>query len=309
MPASPLRYDKFSYAVKRKPERETASPNGTAKGALDKSAGQNGLQPLSLTRDGFAIAEDGSLMSRVVSPPRWTPGNGPVVFASTAPTVAMSPSSVPMTPIRGGFAAPPASPATTVKAGSSAAAKSADPWSALVRAIEGKLSEDELVMLSWETVADLLDHFGIVNPVDVGRVQLVWRRKQDLVSGNDVSSDVATRGGASTHQPSEFDGEESLSVGGGMGAGTPPRQLDMSAGNGAGGACNDNVLVYSSPSAKPLEQKPIMQIAYGRPSSPRRKGRFVPDHKKPLQWTATSKIDTGRGTRPSSSRSGSRMEQ
>jgi len=306
MPASPLRYDKFSYAVKRKPERETASPNGTPKsGALDKSgANGSGLQALALTRDGFAIAEDGSLMSRVVSPPRWTPGNGPVVFASTAPTVAVpSPSGSfsfgASTPLRGGVVAPPASPATTVKPGSSAAAKHADPWSALVRAVTGKLTEDELIMLSWDTVSDLLDHFGIVNPVDVGRVNLAWRRKQDLVSGNDVSSDVATRGGASTAHPSEagFDAEESLPM-----AESPPRQLDMTTGSG-----DDSVLVYSSPSAKPLAQQPIQQIAYGRPASPRRKGRFVPDHKKPLQWNAVSKIDTGRG-RPSASRSGSRME-
>lgn len=282
MSGSPLRYDKFSYAVKRKPERETASPHGTAV-LSSPSRNGSGLQPLPLTRDGFAIAEDGSLMSRVVSPPRWTPGNGPVVFASTAPTVVSTPG--------GGHhaAAPPPSPASTYK--NTTAAKSpastaraqnfpqhADPWGALVKAVTGKLTEDDLAVLSWDTVSELLQHFGIVNPVDVGRVQLVWRRKQDLLLGLDTLSE-ATTGHAASYT-----------------AETPER------GSTPSPTRDDTVLVLSPPEGKALKQQPIMQIAYGRPASPRRGGRFIPDHKKPLNWKAEPKVDTGLTPKRSSSR-------
>jgi hypothetical protein len=195
MSSASLRYDKFSYAVKRKPERETPSPTGTPK-SPGSPGNKSGPHALALTRDGFAISEDGSLMSRVVSPPRASFGPaGAVGFASSNPTV------VPVTPAR--LAAPFNSPASTHKGGSSAAAKRADPWGALIHAAAGKLSEDDVVMLSWDTVADLLEHFGITNPIDVGRVQLTWRRKQELALGNDVLSDCSTRdaqsaGGART---------------------------------------------------------------------------------------------------------------
>jgi hypothetical protein len=281
MPSSPLRYDKFSYAVKRRPEKDTPSPHGSFHELKSPSRSENGLQALALTRDGFAIAEDGSLMSRVVSPPRWTPGTGPVVFASTAPTVAA-------TPARQNIA-PPNSPATTVK-GNSTAAKSADPWGTLVRATSGKLSEEELVMLSWDTVADLLQHFGITNAIDVGRVQLTWRRRQEMALGNDIVSDCTTRDPGSvagTRPASEFGVEDSPASKGALEASTSQQ---------------DHVLMYTSPSNKALQQKPIMQIAYGRPASPRRGGSFVPDHKKPLNWKAESKVDTGRNKSRSSSR-------
>lgn len=294
MPSSPLRYDKFSYAVKRKPEKETPPGVGTVK-SPNQQQRAGGLAPLALTRDGFAIAEDGSLMSRVVSPPRWTPGTGPVVFASTAPTTC-----VPSTPSRSFMTAPPCSPASVLKPGSSAASKHADPWAALLHAVHGKLSEDEVVMLSWDTVSDLLEHFGIVNPIDVGRVQLTWRRKQDLALGNDVLSDVATHGDA------------------GSNAATPVDESHFH-----GRSPDDSVLVYAPPTTQALEQRPIMQIAYGRPASPRPKSgkRYVPDHKQPLNWSAKPKVDTGRhrpaamgGASPNNSnlnqsRSSSRLEQ
>lgn len=237
MPASPKHYDKFTYAVKRKPESATPSPNGRT-ASVGNQRSTTGLQPLSLTRDGFAIAEDGSLMSRVVSPPRWTPGTGPVVFASTAPTIA--------------------SPKKSAKP----APANADPWGTLIGMAAGQLSEDEIALLTWDTVAELIAHFGITNPVDIGKVQITWRKKQAQLLGD--ASDAATLDAASM-VPTDYG--------------------------------DDNVLVMTSPERQALQQQPIMQIAYGRPSSPRRGGRFVPDHKKPLKWNAASKIDTGRTKR------------
>lgn len=143
-PGSPKHYDKYTYAVKRKPEGETDSPKGSMH---KKPVGPaDGPAALMLNRDGFAVAEDGSLMSRVVSPPRYLFYNPRgVAAASTSP--------------------------------SSGAASSKDPWQLLVERAAGEMSEDELTFLEWETVLGLLHHYKIDSPVDVARAQLVWKKK------------------------------------------------------------------------------------------------------------------------------------
>lgn len=147
-PGSPKHYDKYTYAVRRKPEAETESP----KGSTHKRRGgtEEGPAALMLNRDGFAIAEDGSLMSRVVSPPRYLFYNphGAARQASSSPLEAASP-----------------------------AAGAKDPWQQLVDRAASEMSEEELTFLEWETVLGLLHHYKIDSPVDIARAQLVWKKK------------------------------------------------------------------------------------------------------------------------------------
>ena len=125
--SSPRNYDKYTYALKRKSEKETPSPPGKNKGnglAVDPATG---LVPLSLNRDGFAVAEDGSLMSRVVSPPLQT-------FTGSVP----------------GYTAP--SLAGKSPKGQSAPTKVAptDGWLRLIQYAESDLSEEEIALLQWD---------------------------------------------------------------------------------------------------------------------------------------------------------------
>ena len=160
MSSPPRNYDKYTYALKRKPEKEASPPSSAAKlnGAFVDA--KTGLLPLSLNRDGFAVAEDGSLMSRVVSPPL---SFAPIPVAGyTAPSlagIAKSPAKAKPSPIDG--------------------------WLRLVQSAENELSEEEIALLQWETVQGLLTHYGITNPVDVARAQLVWKRKQQSVLDGD----------------------------------------------------------------------------------------------------------------------------
>lgn len=134
-----MHYDKFTYAVKRRGEKEL-SPSRTSGAA----ASRDPPSALYLNRDGFAVAEDGSLMSRIVSPPR-------------------------------AECARPYSPKAATK---EAAKPGEECWKRLVHAATPDFTEAELAQLSWETVCGLLQHYKLDAPVDVARCQLAWKARQ-----------------------------------------------------------------------------------------------------------------------------------
>jgi hypothetical protein len=261
-PSSPKHYDKFTYAVKRKPENEADAPVGRSLKASNGKAGNAiapGLQPLVLNRDGFAISEDGSLVSRLVSPPRFTPNVGTTAVgitshaATTLQTNAMSASAIGATMGRSPARGTPQR-GTPVKSPSATPHLAAgDAWEKLVDACGEDMTEEELALLSWQTVVGLLEHYGFTSPIDVAKCQLQWRERNTTFGGV-VDESV----------PEHHGGDES-------------------------------VLLYTAPASKPLQQAPIQQIAYGRPSSPRAqsKGKYVPDSKKPLNWASKSRVDSG----------------
>ena len=267
-------YDKFTYAVKRRPEDATPSPSGSPSRHRDAAA-TKAPGALTLNRDGFAIDESGFLMSRVVSPPRYTWRHGASgVFGATHPTVTVVPAAQGSGTyaVAGGSAV--ASVVGTSRSNSAVGGGSShpDPWGALVTAAAPDLSEAEVAILSWDTLLGLLQHYGLAhNKLDVAKVNLVWKKKQKEL-GNDAGSEV-------------------------------PSSVPAAAGGDHSAAAADATLLVcaapparaASPSSDPaLRTAPIQQIAYGRPQSPRRGGRFTPDRHKKTQWTSGPKIDTGR---------------
>lgn len=84
-PATPRAYDKFNYAVVRqKEQRETCEAIRTPRSDHRHTV----VRPLHQNRFGFAIAEDGVIHSRIVSPPRNS--FAPVAFeVSRADAIAM----------------------------------------------------------------------------------------------------------------------------------------------------------------------------------------------------------------------------
>ena len=253
--SSPRHYDKFTYAVKRRNEKDTPSPTHPRSGCREKSPGH--LAPLAINRDGFAVAEDGSLQSRVVSPPRWlhietaVPQQHPVIGAARALAASHTAS-----PAR--FVGTVTSPTgKTSRSAPVAEGPIVDPWATLVARAAGDLTEEELTVLHWDTVVGLLSHYKISHPIDVAKAQLQWKQRQMQLIGEVRMGSAESVG--NTEDPS---------------------------------AQKDVVLMHTAP----LTTSPIQVIAYGRPSSPRPPGRFVPAHKKPLHWNAEAKVDTGRNS-------------
>jgi hypothetical protein len=69
-PKSPRQYDKYSYALRRQREPKDAVPLSTILPTPAWRPHETVVRPLRPTRFGFAIAEDGVIHSRIVSPPR-----------------------------------------------------------------------------------------------------------------------------------------------------------------------------------------------------------------------------------------------
>ena len=138
-------YDKFTYPTKRKAEKNTVSSpvRGLAFHHMQEEPPQ--YAPLPLTKHGFAIAEDGVLMHRAVSPLRYHISDP------------MTRSALPL-------------PGDNVK-GTTA-------WDKLLSCAGNDLEEDELYMLYWESLQALLTHYGITNPVEIARIQIVWKKRQ-----------------------------------------------------------------------------------------------------------------------------------
>ena len=261
-PRSPRAYDKFSYALKRKPEgkgdewtpRRAEMYRGSAYEACVA-----GVAPLMTNADGFAVAEDGTVQSRFVSAPRFS-----------APSIAMVP--VPM-------AVYPGSPLTGTRHQLRRVMSPSDPmqalvippipyslgvseivpnseveaWKRLVMVAGRDFREAELGELSWETLSDLLVHYNIRSPIDIARIQLAWKRRQGLL-------------------PSDSDAPA------------------VPAGNGYVFVAQQSVVRY--PNASPSRSTVLG-------ASPRRDSpsRYVPEHKVRKNYDHVSpKVDTGRRT-------------
>jgi hypothetical protein len=174
MSSPPRNYDKYTYALKRKTEKDTPSPKGSSNNLKKLVDPKSGLAPLTMNRDGFAVAEDGSLQSRVVSPPLRSNAANSVHAGYTAPYLSGS----------NGAASP----------NGAAAKPERDGWARLVSAASAELSEEEISLLQWETVQGLLAHYGITNPVDIARAQLVWKRKQLIIDDNNAAGEQELSG-------------------------------------------------------------------------------------------------------------------
>jgi hypothetical protein len=180
-PRSPRHYDKFTYSLKRRPEGDSESGCAPCSPRSAPRAGTYeaviaGVAPLMLNKDGFAVAEDGSVQCRYVSAPRYS---APSIAMVPVPMAVMSrpiydhavltsPSkSTEIAPIPLSLGVSEIVPSTEVEA-----------WRRLLMVAGRDFTEEEITMLNWETLAELLAHYKIVNPIDVARIQLQWKRRQ-----------------------------------------------------------------------------------------------------------------------------------
>lgn len=247
-PKSPRHYDKYSYAAKRKLEKESEevpqvfpSPRrNLGLGPVASRTATCSLVPLFPSAEGFAIAEDGSVSSRFVSPPRFSPA--PIAMVSMPVSV----DSTQIGPGRGtiAYVSTPCQEQTVLKP------KERETWQKLIQMAAIDFNEEEIEELSWDVIADLLRHYNVFSAVEIARIQIEWKRRQLNRSSQQGSGEQ----GSVLFLPSTF-------ITANRSVGTFKSDCDL--GN--------------------------------RPQSPRRQGRFVPDHKKPLQWNASAKIDSGRG--------------
>lgn len=286
-PLSPRHYDKYTYSTRRRPERDSPprerSPARSQFGAARRQPTEYeaciaGVAPLLKTPDGFAIAEDGTLMSRFCSPSRYG-----------APAVALV--SIPVTVIartaqgaNGGDNGIPTSvtgttavfqnrtspitatglvPYTPRGFDTNAYSIEIDSWKKFCLAAGRDFSERELLDVTWDTLSQLLRHYGFVNAVENARIQLIWKRKNGGGAEGTASSSLVLPSDRSLLSPIAGDAFY-----------VPAASLQ-------------SPLAISSPGAK-----------FDRPLSPRRQGheadRVIPDHKKPLPWGhVQAKIDSG----------------
>jgi hypothetical protein len=152
-----------------------------------------------------------------------------------------------------------------------------DAWIKFVTLAAHDFSEPELVELSWETITDLLKYYKMSNPIEIGKVQLAWKRK----SGQLPSDELGALGNNT--------------------AVSSPSPVEMSGHNG-----------YYVPAAMMRENpQHVVSCIQARESlvgskSPRRQGRFVPGYQQPLHFRrdASPRVDTGRSSKSPARTSG-----
>lgn len=217
--ASPSRatphYTHLTYAVRRKKEDETEDGKALSSKARPLVPAARDEKPPELPRlkpiCGYAISEDGQLMSRFVSPPRFGPnsllaqqqqqqqqlggGGSSVVLPPAsvlAPNTVASPQRVfTATVTSDGRGNPRISIPLQRARGTAAEAaeqqrqlEGLDAWTALVRcAAADGMTEDDVALLEWATVLKLLRHYAVPqaesSPVEKARCELTWRRLHD----------------------------------------------------------------------------------------------------------------------------------
>ena len=240
------------------------------------------------------MAEDGSISSRFVSPSRYAaPAIALVsvpVTVTTRPTsdsagvtvrsgVAISPrrafspsrASVPYSPREGTLtpsrrhgdnivlASEPSSEVSSVISAGDWVA-----WKKFTAVAAKDFSEGELVNLTWDAVADLLRFYKMTSPIEIAKVQLAWKKKRGLLP-SDGADPVFSSG-----FPDGREGDSTFYIPAAMA--NSIRSSDI---------VNTNTSFGSRGGSE------------GRPSSPRRGGRYVPGYKSPLRWNASPKVDTG----------------
>lgn len=208
-------YTHLTYAVKRKKEDETEDGKALSSKARPLVPATRDEKPPELPKlkpiCGYAISEDGQLMSRFVSPPRFGPnsllaqqqqqqqpgggGGGSVVLPPAsvlAPNTVASPQRVfTATVTSDGRGNPRISIPLQRARGTAAEAaeqqrqlEGLDAWTALVRcAAADGMTEDDVALLEWTTVLKLLRHYAVPqaesSPVEKARCELTWRRLHD----------------------------------------------------------------------------------------------------------------------------------
>lgn len=286
-PRSPRHYNKYTYAAKRRPENEAGeyrplSPRSQRRQRGDMTEYEAlvaGLAPLRPSADGFCVAEDGSVSSRFVSPAR-----------ISAPAIAMVGVPVAVYPtLRGGGNGGVSAALTYVPHGSGAgitagrllANSDVDPvppaeveaWNKFLSLAENDFTEREIADMSWEVLERLLGHYRMTNPVEIARVQLMWRRKHAVLPSDTMAPQ--------------------------LGAGVTPKREGSQHSTGS---------EYYIPAALARTQHAVpanISFQTGPTTSPRRSPgvRYVPPHRQKLDYSHVSpKVDTGR--RPGSATPG-----
>ena len=194
-------YTHLTYAVQRRAEAVTDPADAVSSSVRrlvttseDALRAQPSLPPLRLIC-GFAISEDGFMMSRFVTPPR-----SGIRGLDTAPPPVLSPGAqnaaggservftatvtndggvprISMPSTRAGGAAGDA----VEDYSQAASAPDAEPWQLLVRAARSvDLTENDLALLDWTSIGRLFAHFRIgLTPINRARTELDWRKRHD----------------------------------------------------------------------------------------------------------------------------------
>eukprot|EP00759_Apiculatamorpha_spiralis_P012544 PhF_6_TR19568/c0_g1_i1/m.28529 len=283
-PMSPKHYDKYTYTSKRKNERDASS--SPRAGATNKNSNHTTSTnttafavddtPAKLAPNtfGFSIAEDGVLMHRAVAPPRYLIKPAVAFGMGRALSLRETPGKD-----RGGV--------------SSATAA----WEKLKWVAGNDLDDEELAMLYWDSLHALLIHYGITDPVEVARIQIVWKKRQMHLPLEFTSLDspmvLPPQRQHPKHQgiskPQETD---LVKPTGGAKPTTPGRGASSNNGFGSG--------------ARRSATPPASSIGGGgggvplTPTSPRRAldRPLQPDYKKKLSWSNKPKVDSNRGSHP-----------